>query len=455
MRKFLLIFLAFIILFSASACNPASIKEPDEGDQSIVDPQPEEDYSMLYGFAEPFAGSGVQGFNSEIASELMGAIGAKTFRMWMTPTTLYAGWNQVNVLPDEKLAVIDKKVQILYQTYIDQVKKNGVEEITAMGNFFPRMPSTANGREGNFIPARDTSPDSEYMQFLHKYYLIWKAVATAFPDVDVWEVGNETNQITFLNYTGSENDSPEVQFAKLSDINADLLYYSAKAIREANPDATVITPGYAPAYEGIPSLGRFLEELYQRIESGTMPAGEVKSTNPDDYFDGVAWHPYDTVNGIVLTDKPDVEAWKAANDAVFQVMEKHGDGEKEVWFTEFGYTMPVEMLDPASDDCKDQDRYLINEKYYTLNEDSEQKHADWLELYFDTMKEMEYVHTCHFFRLNCSAHDALWNGVGEVMFGLFLEPDYEIGRGFYPRKKAFALQEIYGGKGDLYKFAEM
>ena len=41
------------------------------------------------------------------------------------------------------------------------------------------------------------------------------------------------------------------------------------------------------------------------------------------------------------------------------------------------------------------------------------------------------------------------------MFGLFLEPDYDIGRGFYPREKAFALQKIYGGKGDLYQFAEL
>lgn len=455
LRKFMAVLAALLMVFSFAACGPAS--DPDTGGE-IPNPDPggeETTESLLYGIGEPFAGSGVEGFNYEQASKLIGALGAKTFRLWITPQTLYSGWNQTTVFSDEKLATIDKNSQLLYETYIDQVRKNGVEEITGHGNLFPRMPSTANGQEGNFVPARDTTEGSEYMQFLHKFYLIWKAVATAMPDVDVWEMGNETNQVTFLNYTGSENDSTEVQFEKLADINVDLMYYAAKGIREANPDAVIITPGLAPAYEGIPSLGRFLEEIYERIESGEFPAGEEKCSDPDEYFDGVAWHPYDTVNGITLTKEPDVAAWKEANDAVFQVMEEHGDGDKEVWFTEFGFTMPVEMLDVADENCTENDRYLIANQYYTLNEESEQKHADWLKMYFDTMEDMDYVHTCHFFRLNCSAHDAEWNGVGEVMFGLFLEPDTEIGRGFYPRRKAFALQEIYGGEGDLYQFSEL
>lgn len=449
-RKLCALLAALLIAVSLVACNPAA-----DTDKPDPDPGTEVGENLLFGIGEPFAGSGVEGFNSEKASSLIGALGAKTFRLWVTPQTLYAGWNQTTVFSDESLSSIDKNARLLYQTYVDQIRKNGVEEITAMGNFFPRMPSTANGKEGNFIPARDTSEGSEYMQFLHKYYVIWKAVAAAMPDVDVWEMGNETNQVTFLTYTGYEKDSTEAQFDKLADINVDLMYYAAKAIREVNPDAVTLTPGLAPAYEGIPSLGRVLEKLYERIESGEFPAGEEKCSDADVYFGGVAWHPYDTINGISLTKEPDAEAWKEANDAVFQVMKEHGDGDKEVWFTEFGFTMPVEMLDAAESDCTDMDRYLINNKYYTLNDDSEQKHADWLKLYFDTMKDMDYVHTCHFFRLNCSAHDALWNGVGEVMFGLFLEPDYDIGRGFYPREKAFALQKIYGGKGDLYQFAEL
>ena len=454
-KKILALFAALLMLFSLTACGPFVPSDPGGPSQGEEPTGGTEENSLLYGIGEPFAGSGVQGFNSEQSSALIGALGAKTFRLWVTPQTLYAGWNQTKVFTDESLSKIDKNVQLLYQTYIDQVRRNGVEEITGQGNFLPRMPSTANGQEGNFVPARDTSEGSEYMQFLNKFYIIWKAVAAALPDVDVWEMGNETNQVTFLYYTGCEQDSAEVQFEKLADINVDLMYYAAKGIRESNPEAVIITPGLAPAYEGIASMGRFLEEIYERIESGEFPAGEEKCTDADKYFDGVAWHPYDTLNGNVLTGEPDVGAWRAANDAVYAVMEQHGDGDKEVWFTEFGFTMPVSMLDEAADDCTDMERYLINGKYYTLNEESEQKHADWLKLYFEEMKEMDYVHTCHFFRLNCSAHDALWNGVGEVLFGLFMEPDHDIGRGFYPRKKAFALQEIYGGTGDLYQFAEL
>lgn len=56
-------------------------------------------------------------------------------------------------------------------------------------------------------------------------------------------MGNETNQVTFLTYTGYEKDSTETQFEKLADINVDLMYYAAKAIREVNPDAVTLTPG--------------------------------------------------------------------------------------------------------------------------------------------------------------------------------------------------------------------
>ena len=247
-RKLCAFLAALLVAVTLVACNTAQ-----DSDKPDPDPGTEVGESLLYGIGEPFAGSGVEGFNSEKASSLIGALGAKTFRLWVTPQTLYAGWNQTTVFSDESLSSIDKNARLLYQTYVDQIRKNGVEEITAMGNFFPRMPSTANGKEGNFIPARDTSEGSEYMQFLHKYYVIWKAVAAAMPDVDVWEMGNETNQVTFLTYTGYEKDSTETQFEKLADINVDLMYYAAKAIREVNPDAVTLTPGLAPAYEGIPS----------------------------------------------------------------------------------------------------------------------------------------------------------------------------------------------------------
>lgn len=185
LRKFMAVLAALLMVFSFAACGPAS--DPDTGGE-IPNPDPggeETTESLLYGIGEPFAGSGVEGFNYEQASKLIGALGAKTFRLWITPQTLYSGWNQTTVFSDEKLATIDKNSQLLYETYIDQVRKNGVEEITGHGNLFPRMPSTANGQEGNFVPARDTTEGSEYMQFLHKFYLIWKAVATAMPDVDV------------------------------------------------------------------------------------------------------------------------------------------------------------------------------------------------------------------------------------------------------------------------------
>ena len=65
------------------------------------------------------------------------------------------------------------------------------------------------------------------------------------------------------------------------------------------------------------------------------------------------------------------------------------------------------------------------------------------------VKTMPYVKTIHSFRLYAPKLNEVSEGflpMGEVTFGMFRRDENDVYR---PRKKAYILQEIYGGKGEL------
>ena len=419
------------ILLTGCGGEPAQPVDPGEGSQT--------EKTSLFGIAEPFAGSHVKGFHLETATGLIRALGAKTARMWMEPTDLFEGWNFDAILTEEQLSEVSEAGKMTYNSYLDAYEAAGVEEVTAQGVFFPKTESTANGRDATTVPARDLTEGSEYMQFLKKVEILWKALAEAFPRVDVWELGNEINHNPFAHAAGYRENGAQDQdpsgsgnpttfsMEEKAAFAADYMYYASRGVHAGNPEAIAVTPGLA-AVGGIGAnhVPAFLEAVYRNIESGEFPAGATKSTQSSDYFQGVAWHPYPGNDGL------NVEGWKAANDALYAVLEAHGDGDLELWLTEFGFTAS-NPTDP-------------------LEEDWEEEQASWYKSYFEAAEEMEYLHTIHVFRLFCCEADTGWGGPGEEFFGLFLEPDGE--RGFVPRRRAYAIQEIFGGSGDLMQFAE-
>ena len=151
----------------------------------------------------------------------------------------------------------------------------------------------------------------------------------------------------------------------------------------------------------------------------------------------------------------DLDLWKSQNDEIYNVAVRHGDGHLKVWITEFGFTLRSNHLRQTDAADTSVTRYKLADKYYDIVEVYEYYQAEYCHAYFEKMDEMEYLNSVHFFRLFCSEQGMQWNGFGEVYFGLFLEPDSTVGRGFYPRQKAYAIQEIFGGKGDLTKYAAM
>ena len=91
--------------------------------------------------------------------------------------------------------------------------------------------------------------------------------------------------------------------------------------------------------------------------------------------------------------------------------------------------------------------------YYT-SEDYERQHAYIAREYLKALNTLDFVRTCHFFRLHSPSADTSWSGgTTATMFGLFAEPDETLSGGMKPRPIAYAVQSLYKGSGNLEQFA--
>lgn len=464
MKKLTTLILFIVFIWTAAACAPIEQNGPDP---TVTLPPTAED-NVLFGIGEPLTSSNVRNFSLDITAKLTGRLGAKSYRMWFTATNTFTGWAWDKVMSDDALSSLSENTKRMYRAQIELLRDNGITEITGMGHFLPRVASTVGG-SGNFVPRRDTSENSDYMQFLNKVQIIWETMAASFPEITIWEVGNENNHLPFTNYMG-EGDAT---YTELAEICTDYMYYAYAGVKKGNADATVLTPGFAPVSTyyltqgefvknglGLDSVLRFMEMLYGNIKSGSYPAGKDACTEPDKYFDGVAYHPYDlgeesNSNSPFDKDEFDIRKWVDANNRIYQLMADNGDGDKQVWLTEFGLTTQKKFLIETDAQDTDIKVYNVENKYYKTTDEFEERQSYFISLYFDAMQsqEMHYVRTCHFFRMYGCTIDYSWNGFTVLYYGMFFEPSSYLDRGFYPRHKAYRIQEIYGGTGDLAEFA--
>lgn len=123
--------------------------------------------------------------------------------------------------------------------------------------------------------------------------------------VHVWEIWNEPNNSQFF-------DSPN------ASAYVGLLRTAYPAIKHADPSATVLTGGLAPA-GGSDEPDLFLAAIYQAGARG--------------YFDAVADHPY-TFPATALTNNP-YDTWGQMIQ-MRSVMVANGDASKKIWITEYG-----------------------------------------------------------------------------------------------------------------------
>jgi len=385
----------------------------------------------FYGIGEPLIQREQDtGVNAAEYLDLVSALGCRAYRSWMHLTDILKD----PVTPNGEVAEAHKRL-------LDRAAELDLEVTGMSHEWF--LPEGCKQRKGHAMPKRDLKEGSLYMQTLHMLEQSWETVARMFPQVAQWEIGNEWNLNAFLHPDGflkSDMMRPFTAGEKY-DIAIDLMYFSAKGVRKGNPRAKVCS--FAPALS-TPWLGGdlpvflppmygiawALDQVYSRIKSG-----KYWSDNPDDYFDMVAWHPYQmctdqTREGDALfryIEEPD-NLWKDYNNAAYRVMCKYGDADKPVILSEVGFT---DFGDP----------------------EKEKARAEYTKKILKIAAGLPYVHTFHNFRLlneyGMLKKNGIENneigGVAEVYFGFFEEPDQEC----RPRLKAQALQELTGSTADL------
>jgi hypothetical protein len=179
------------------------------------------------------------------------------------------------------------------------------------------------------VPHRNLTEESTYHIFLKNYEQSWKILAETFPNITLWEIGNEYNLPSYLHPIEYDPDDSSTWFSfqENVDIVTDLLYYGSIGIHEGNPEATTIMCGLGPFAFNLDSIDVFLNAIYLNIESGNWP-----SSNSDDFFEIACWHPY--LDGV----EPNQSNWVGPNNAIRNVMINHGDSEKLVIFSELGYS---------------------------------------------------------------------------------------------------------------------
>ncbi len=261
----------------------------------------------LFGIHEALAFRSLyENLNISRAFEIMHSLGVEKIRMsfWRGSYML----NSTEINPN----VTDTIVQV-----IRKADSLGME-IMGYAQDFPSWMRVVEG-DSQTVPRRNTT---EYTTFLSQYEESWETLAREFPNITIWEIGNEYNLHQFLHPQNDDFDPQE-----RVDIVTDLLYYGSRGIKTSNPEAITVMGGLGPSGNGIKDIENFLRSIYENIESNKW-----NSTDPEDFFEVACWHPY------IFKEKPTKQNWVDPNKAVYEVMKQHGDDDKHVVFSEMGYT---------------------------------------------------------------------------------------------------------------------
>ncbi len=387
-------------------------------------------YEFTYnaeGEKDGFVDSAVRNFSLDKTAYLIGALGVKSVRFRIP-------YDFINHTTGE----IRPALQEYLQRAIDELKANGVEQIIGLLEVFPRHVGYEMEAGKKSVPTRE-----------NVYYDAWMNAVTdacykicsAFPAITTWEMGNEMNSPVYFHpntYVANKNDSMAAGTGGFSAeehvlVYTDYMYYAAKGIHMASKYNYAFTSGFAFTTNtgDYDSIAQFVDNVYTTIEQGRTPTNAPqKVTDVRSYFDGLAWHPYTSQSGAVTA------AWQTGNDSVYQVAIDHGDEGIPVLFTEFGFR-DANALGSEEDPGPDAEK--------------EQAQAEYMAQAFAYMQNMPYVKACCAFRLYQSEATVATAGWGQKYWGYFTE-DIDGESGISPRYKAVALQELYGGTGDLYRY---
>ena len=175
---------------------------------------------------------------------------------------------------------------------IDAARARGLKVLATIW----RTPAWANGGQSAIVPPTDAADFGNFSRWAADHFR---------GRVAAWEIWNEPNHRGF--FTGSAADYVR------------LLRTAYPSIKAVDPLARVVFGG--PSYNDT----TWLAQAYDAGARG--------------YFDVMATHPYMGVADLPPETPDDGTPWTLAHvGAVHHLMEARGDGAKEIWFTEMGWS---------------------------------------------------------------------------------------------------------------------
>jgi len=228
--------------------------------------------------------------------------------------------------------------------------------------------------------------------------------------VHAYEIWNEQN--LWYEWGGKDKRLNAAQYLEL-------LKAAYKAIKEADPQAVVVSGALTPtgvddgnlAYDDV----RYLKMMY---DAGLK-----------DYSDAIGAHPSGYNNPP--DDDPSNNSTKSTAykghwsfyyrrfEQYYEVMKQYGDGEKKLWFTEFGW---ASIPDPVPD-------------YAYAKDISEDDQAEYLVRAFEIAKEKGYVGVMFLWNLNYAPGIRSTDTFAMKAFSI-IRPDWS------PRPAYYALKEM-------------
>ncbi len=378
---------------------PQTLPETDAPEVGIV---PTWSDKSMNGLCIGLTGARSRGLPIDNMIDLMGVMNVKAMRNWMHLTSNLDDPNTAKDSPVKR-----------QKGWIEKLRATGINKIIGMSHywFWPESvdlsayqnDTTKKNLARSAAPYRDME-DPLYLEWLELYEQSWYTMAKTYPEIEFWEVGNEVNMDLYLHPLSYIDRGIKFTMEEKAEIVTDMVYHASRGIHRANPEAIVIFPGLAPV-NGFDSMVNFLEQVYENIESGEFGGG---TTDTNCYFQAVAWH------GYVLQGEFSTDAWIADNHRMYQVMKDHGDGDKKVFLTEFGFS------DGGS-------------------RETDLKQAGYYEEIYNRLDEMPYLDSIYPFRM---AEDTNNADKTEVYYGIFrvFEEKY-----FGAKEKAKVLCRLYGG----------
>jgi hypothetical protein len=327
---------------------------------------------------------------------IMKALGVQSIRLWM----------HCDFVMKDPNTLIQEDVKLM-KKIIAEIQKENIEIIGMNHHWF------SGGSDTMAVPSRDTKTGSAYNKFLLNYDQTWYNLVKTFPEIKIWEIGNEWNNDMFLHPYEYKTKGFVYTFSEKVNISTDMLYYASRGIHRADANKITMLGGLVHIYEtGFGNAKNFLKKIYENIKSGDWP-----SIDPDRYFQTISWHPYNLESDVG-------DGWVKSNLDIYNVVKEFEGHNKPVYFTEMGWT-----------------------DYG--NAESDENQAIYMEHAVNLIKEkMPFVKSVHMFTLFNDQTAASWGGQKEVNFGLMQEPKL----GFYPKEKGKMFQKLAGGTGNLYQF---